>query len=722
MADNSDDPLAGFSVTMPSSSSQPKSASSIVYPSPTPGQNALIAAKNAPSSPGFSATITEDPLSGFSVKMPSAKTRSAPTTVVTPEATTATSDALYPQAQAAASGILSGVPVVGPTLLGLAQRGGAALDAIRTGTPYADNLMARQLDTYAAQHDYPNTTAVGNSVGMMAGYAPAMVAAPAVFGAGEGGLLANALTGSATGAGIGASDAMARNGASVRNAETGAISGATGGLAGPVLGAGVGKIMTAGSNLLMGTNPAAANVARLMRNVGMTPMQAEADLAANPRMVPADFDPAFGAEARGLASLGGTPTSILKRAMKARAASADDQIEQVAVANLGPRPDLTAAKEAIVQKAQTSASPFYNAARANPTPMDITPILNDINSQLKMAPQGSGEAAVLNKAKGYLTDQKVTTPGTPGGSPTTLMVPKDDPGALLKARQALDGDIDGLKRNGMIDGTTAGKSAYAAANDIRGQLDGVLKSDPNMAAGDQAYSSRIRANEDLDNGTNIFKPSTRLEDFQRSVAAASNDPDRLSAMQQGALSALHDRLGGVSGDFSAARQLFAKGSINRAKMDALFPNAGKFFDNLQDEIAMRSTEQHVAGGSATAESNAIAAKYKPKFGGAEINPAIPLLGQAAGGAPGAALATGGKMVYGNLSNAFTEATRNRLMEGTARGLVSSGPEQREFMGQVGRAFTYGPRAEALSRGGSTVTNLLARPLAQVGANKLFPPP
>lgn len=626
------------------------------------------------------------------------------------------------QGRAAVAGFLNGVPIAGPSLVSGAERVGAGLRNLISGDPYGQTVSAEQGAADASIAAYPKTATGMGVAGGVAGLAPAMVAAPAAFGAGGAGLVANTLTGAATGAGIGAADSVARNGLTLPNAITGATLGGIGGAAGPLVGAGVGKAVSGISNLFNRTTPGAANVADMLRNAGIAPMQAEAELARNPRLVPADLSPSMTTDAGALAAQGGTPTEILKAAMKARAKGADDQIQHLAVSNLGPRPDPTAAKDAILADAQTAASPFYNAARANAQPMDVTSVLNDINAQLKNVPQGSGEAAVLNKAKGYLTDQKVTTPGVTGGSPTTLTVPKDDPFSLLKARQALDGDIDGLKRNGTIDGTTAGKSAYATANNIRGQLDDVLKGDPNIAAGDKAFASRIVAKDDLDNGSDIFKPSAPLADFKRNVAAASADPARLQAMQQGALAALHDKLGGVSGDYAAARNLFAKGTDNRAKMDALFPNSGKFFDNLQDEIAMRGTEQGVAGGSATAERTAAGRKYGPSTGGPEINPAIPLLGDAVGGAPLAAAATGAKMIYGNLHNAFTEAARQRLMEGTARGLVSTGPEQAQFMGQVGRAFTAAPMTKNLADTGSLATNLLARPLIQQQSRNLFGAP
>ncbi len=188
--------------------------------------------------------------------------------------------------------------------------------------------------------------------------------------------------------------------------------------------------------------------------------------------------------------------------------------------------------------------------------MNTQPVLSYIDAQLV---KSTGAVAdVLKTAKGYLT-QSVQ------GPTGQMLVPKDDPQTLLGARQALD---DLIERRGTAE-TSAGSNAIRQAQAVRGQLDQVLKTDPNVAAGDAIYSAKMAENNALQEGTDLFKSGTRIEDLQRSIAAKT--PDQLDAMRTGALSALHDQLDGVSGDFSAARRLFAKATANRAKLDALFP-------------------------------------------------------------------------------------------------------------------------------------------------------
>lgn len=455
-----------------------------------------------------------------------------------------------------------------------------------------------------------------------------------------------------------------------------------------------------GSPMKAAVGPGVANVSSVLSDIGMSPAAARSALARmGPAATLADIDPALTTEAGGLAAKGGAPTSILKGAMAQRAAQADNRVSAAIDQTLGPKPDLTAVKDTIQEQASSSAAPYYDAARASAAPMNITPVLNSIDAQLKNAV--GGEAAVLNKAKAYLTDQKVGLPG-PDGSPTTMIVPKDDAGALLKVRQALDGDMESLQRNGSIDGTSAGKSALRAASDIRGQLDDVLKSDDNIAQGDANFAYHMNLKDAVDNGTELFTKGVRTEDFQRSLAAMS--PEQLEATRQGARIAIGDVLEQARrGELSGAQSMFAKASANRAKLDALFPNASNVFDMVHGETAMRATEQRVAQNSATAERQAVMEKYSPPKGSSAPSIALPLAAEALGGAPLVAATSAAKAGFSGIRNALTAAGRSKMMEGTARGLVSTGADQDAFLSQIARLQATSP---LLTRG-NALAGLLA---------------
>lgn len=620
----------------------------------------------------------------------------------------------HPQMLAGAMGVLGGVPIAGPYLQSGVEKAAAAYNTLSGGAPYADNLSQVQQDVSSAQSTYPHTATAGNVLGSVAGTIPAMEAAPAAFGVGGGPLLSRMITSGVTGGALGAADSVARNGldptAALRGAEFGGAFGAAGPLAGRAIGAGVDYA----SNALANTTPAARNVANVLGDIGMSPADAAAALSRmGPNATLADIDPALTAEAGGLAQTGGNATSTLRNAMASRAAGADDRVSQAVSTALGPRPDITSVKEGIVSDAQKAAAPYYTKAANSAQPMDATPVLSSIDAQLQTAAPKGGEAAVLNKVRGFLTQDVVAGPNG-----ESMTVPQDDPQALLKARQEVDGMIDGLQRNGSIDGTTAGKNAFRAAVNVRGQIDGLLKSDPNIAAGDAAFASKMGEKDALDEGSALLAPGTRVEDVTRSVAGKT--PQEIDAMRQGALSTIHDSLDNArQGDLSAARSLFAKSTANRAKLDALFPNSGQLFDSLDSEIAQRNTENVVRSGSQTAANQAIQAKYAPPASsGNALDVAAPIVGQAIGGGAGAAGASAAQRVFNALRSEYTNATLSRLREGTARGLSSTGPDLGNFLGQIGRAYKSGNVANALSNGSDQVTNAFLRSLAAPTQNAL----
>jgi hypothetical protein len=595
---------------------------------------------------------------------------------------------------------MEGVPIVGPYILGGAQRLAAGVRSLQNNTRFSDELENVRNFSKATAEEHPNALTAGQIGGAIAGTLPLVAAAPAAFGISKAPVAINVLSGAVTGGVLGGADAAVRSGFDVDETKRGAFVGGGLGFAGPVAGRAAGAGIEYASNLLSRTPPAARNVANVFSSIGLTPQDAAARLkAGGPATTLADIDPALTTEAGALAAQGGKPTSILKTAMGERAAGANERMVQAVDQNLGARPDLSAAQDAIRGKASATASPFYQAAQSSAGKMDVVPVLASIDGQLKNAV--GGVADILKRTKGYLTSETVGIPSnSAGGKTVPMIVPKDDPQALLSARQALDDFIEKAPRSG---DTTAGANALRAAQDVRGQIDKVLKSDPNIAAGDAAYSTHMNNLEALNEGTELFKRDTRIEDVRRSIAGKT--PEQVSAMRQGALSALHDALGEAShGDFSAARSLFAKSSSKRAKLDALFPESGKVFDTLDGEIAMRGTESAVAHGSATAERLAVGQKYKPAdpF---SLNAAAPILGSAVAGEPGAVAASAGNIAYRNLHNAFTESGRNRLMEGTARGLSATGFEQGAFLQQIERAYRSNPVTNALSKAASVGTNL-----------------
>jgi hypothetical protein len=173
------------------------------------------------------------------------------------------------QALAATTGVLSGVPVVGPSLVSGVQHGAAAANALMGGAPYEPSLAGFQDVTNASAQEYPKTTAASNIAGSLLGTSAGMVAAPAAFGVGVANPLAAAALSGGTGAGLSAADVAARGG-NAEDVKNSALWGGGLGAAAPLIGQGVAAFGRGVGNATIGTLPEeTAQLAERARAMGI---------------------------------------------------------------------------------------------------------------------------------------------------------------------------------------------------------------------------------------------------------------------------------------------------------------------------------------------------------------------------------------------------------------------------------------------------------------------
>ena len=574
---------------------------------------------------------------------------------------------------AALAGFVEGLPIIGPYAMSGVQKGAAAVRSVARDERYSDSLKAVQSDMAADAVAHPNYKTGGEIAGAVAGTVPAMAAAPGAFGLGAGNVALRAAASMGSAAGIGGADSAVRSGGDINEAAKGAGWGAAFGLAGPFAGKALGYTGNKLLNAVAGSTPAAQNVNNLFKAAGMTPQEARSALQQlGPNAVLADVNPALLTDASALAARGGETTATMKTAMQARAAGADDRAARLVEQHLGPRPDLNGSIAAIESDAATRAGPHYAAGRAS-APMDVTHVLTGIDS--RMANATGGAESVLNKVKGFLTDKVAS-----GTNPVGLTVPKSDPQAILSARQALDDMIEKMPLD-----TSAGKNAYRVASDLRNQLDRVVKQNPDFAKGDAIYAQSMGIRDAMQEGVDVFKRNVRPEDLGRTIKAMT--PEQLNAYRVGARQAIQDAMEQSSrGELAGAQTMFARGSANRAKLDALFPNARDALDALHSEATMRNTERAITGNSLTAERQAAGKRYSPGSGDGFT---ADLLAGAQGAALGDPTMGLGTAVARRGASSLLANVRNKLMDnmaqGTARGMVALGPEQQAFLQAIERA-------------------------------------
>ena len=117
---------------------------------------------------------------------------------------------------------------------------------------------------------------------------------------------------------------------------------------------------------------------------GLTPTQVQAELQRlGPKATLADIDPAFLADAEGLAKSGGTPTSVMKKRFEARADTADYDTTHIINRNLGGKPDLEALlRDRIHTDAQNATSKDYDIAH-KVAGLDAQPVVDAIDAKIK---------------------------------------------------------------------------------------------------------------------------------------------------------------------------------------------------------------------------------------------------------------------------------------------------------------------------------------------------
>ena len=491
-------------------------------------------------------------------------------------------------------------------------------------------------------------------------------------------LAASSVTGGLGGAEFGALTSSANDKSLLENTGEGLITGA---LAGPLL--------TSVSDLAQKTLPtlksmwagirvnkiakdanmdpgSVKNVLDIIQNAGYTPREAQLKLnQMGPQATLSDLAQSIQSEASGLASIGGKPTEILKGRYEARAKTANSEAQTLMEQKLGPKPDLELEKQNIVDQVRKDVAPDYKAAKTSGNVLDAAPIVKDIETQLESAVGPKADA--LGKIKDYFYNTVKDAEGKPV---STL---KDSIPHLHEVREAIDDVIDKAK----TPQTSIGKKALSAVKDVRDQVDGLLKSNPQMAAADAKFASKMQIVNDIDTGTTLLKKGMNKEEFARFFDGLS--PDRQDAVKKGMRGAIGDAMEQASrGELSEAQRLFGKSSVNRANLEKAFGQDGSdVLDALEKQAMMRSTEQKVMNGAQTAERQSVQRKYGERSDGPGAGQIVQgAVLDAVTGTPGAATGImAAKRLGGHFKLQMSANSRDRLIEGTSDLISRSGPER-----------------------------------------------
>ncbi|MBY0322428.1 MAG: hypothetical protein K2X72_27160 [Reyranella sp.] len=148
-------------------------------------------------------------------------------------------------AAAVGRGIIDGVPVVGPYILGGLNRAAAAVRTLQNGTTFPEELKNVEAFGEATAKENPKANFGGELAGGIVGTLPLVAVAPAAFGVGSGSLVARTGASTLSGGVLGGADSAVRSNGDASSTGLGAAIGAGLGALGPGIGHVAGKVVRA---------------------------------------------------------------------------------------------------------------------------------------------------------------------------------------------------------------------------------------------------------------------------------------------------------------------------------------------------------------------------------------------------------------------------------------------------------------------------------------------
>ena len=347
--------------------------------------------------------------------------------------------------------------------------------------------------------------------------------------------------------------------------------------------------------------------------------------------------------------------------------------------------------------------------------------LDDINPDYKVARQSWAGPTQAHEAfnKGLSIFQNRSGPSgvnsTPGALDTWLKGASEGEkeAAKLGARSAFEQQMAAAS-------DPASKAAALANKEVNAQkLTAILgKDEADKLTSRLNFVYEDPAGAAFERGMGLFKQREGVAGIQDTPDAwrswlSKASPSEKEATRHGARQAIEQAITSArQGDVSAARSLFAKSTANREKLEAIFPQASKLFDTLDNELRMRATEQNIAAGSQTASRRAVQEQFSLPQAGSGGTTTAAIIGDSLShglseGFLPAALA-GAQKGFSAARNALQQHAISRLAEGTARGLSATGALQQQFLREIENAGRSKASLNALSNASEAGTNLLTR--------------
>ena len=483
----------------------------------------------------------------------------------------------------------------------LAQPNTMGLNALKEaarGIPIAGAAVSQTPEDTQFQQEHPGVTTGARITGAIAGTAPAILAAPELFGLGAAGIGVRSLMGGATNALIGGTDAAVRGQPVAPAALTSAAFGSLVPYGAQVAGYGAGQIgnkiaplPSDVSSQLSGLNSRALDwAASAAKASGLSEAQiAQKYQELGPNGFVTEYGHNLGKLAQDIHGLPGAGSEEIHSGFTGRAAGAGDRIESIITDAFGPRvniAELTAQREA-ARKAATA--PLYQ--QFNSTQVPLTPQLSSIldNPAVKEALPDAAKLASY-ESKPFLNDQ---------GAPTAqtwdyIKRAMDD-----KSRAAGFGT-----NQSRIFGNVSKSITEAIDNHPNPNVAGVWKQ------ARQTFSDAKKVDEATQLGQELFTRPVRSDELAQTISGMS-EPEK-QGLLQGARDNITRTFDATARGDTAARNMFLAPE-NQAKANLILgpEKTQALIQKLEQEKTFADSKNAIIGGSQTGPRNTTGSVLRP---------------------------------------------------------------------------------------------------------------
>lgn len=454
------------------------------------------------------------------------------------------------KAQAIGSAWLNDIPIAGPSILDLAQKGKAALYGVPLETVKYDTQRAMDANPVEAK-----TAGVLSSVASLAPLAATNIGGK-LLGA-TGSLPSQMGFGLVSGGAISGADTAARGGSAEDITKSAMIGGGTG-FAMPLVARGAGALWNAVTG--KGVSAEAKQIAQTLKDDGVDPAaipQMLKDLG--PDAMAVDLGPNMQQLGGGLASTPGTAQKTLREAVAARSKGDTARVANDVAQTVGNAPDIEKLTADIIATRKAASDPIYKAVR--PQPLKPTPNLKFV-FETPMGKDALAEAIKIARNDGFDPSSGLTV------------------GVIDYMKQALD-DI-------AAEALKAGKNnkwrqAKDLATLLRNEADAQV---PQYAAAREAFAGPSQIKDAIETGQTLLNKDVspmQLQGMLKDMSGGERD-----ALLQGFQAQVGNMLGNSGNNVRTIRDMLRK-PYNESKLRILLG------DDVTDDLLKRVDRQLTFG-------------------------------------------------------------------------------------------------------------------------------